>query len=265
MMITAVSPILAPLFGGYLLTLGGWRVTFAAQGLLAIVLTLWLFGRFDESRPEATRLAARSESVLCSLGCVLREPRIMGFLLCAALNGVVFFTYLVSAPGLLIGTYGIAPHRFGWVFAVNAIGFVLANKLNVRLLRHHSPLTILRRARLPTILGGVVLVFDALTGSFGMLGILIPLFFCQASAGLIGPNAMACALSVDPLRAGTISSISGSTAFVLGALASTLTGQLQDGTPRPMALLILSGMLASSFALYGVALPVVRQSSRSMA
>lgn len=265
MMIAGISPILAPLLGGYLVTIGSWRSIFAAQGLLATILVLWLFGRFDESRSEATRLVARAESVLRSLACVLREPRIMGFLLCGALNAIVFFTYLVSAPALLLGTYGIAPRNFGWVFALNAVGFVLANKLNVRLLRRHSPLTILRRSRLPTIFAGVVLVFDALTGSFGMLGILIPLFFCLASAGLIGPNAIACALSVDPVRAGTVSSVSGSAAFGLGALASTLTGQLQDGTPRPMALIILFGMLASSFALYAVALPVARQSSRSMA
>lgn len=265
MMITGVSPIVAPLLGGYLVTLGSWRSIFAVQALLAIALVVWLFGRFDESRPEATRIVARAESVLRSLARVLREPRIMGFLLCAALNSIVFFTYLVSAPGLLIGTYGIAPRHFGWIFAVNAIGFVLANQLNVRLLRRHAPLTILRRARLPTIFAGIVLAFDALTGRFGMLGVLVPLFFCLSSTGLIGPNAMACALSVDPVRAGTISSVSGSTAFVLGALTSTITGFVQDGTPRPMALIILAGMLASALALYGVALPVARQSSRSMA
>lgn len=265
MTIAGVSPILAPLLGGYLVTVASWRVIFAVQGLLAIVLVVWLFGRFDESRPEAARRVARSESVLRSLACVLREARIMGFVLCGAFNAVVFFTYLVSAPGLLIGGYGIAPHHFGWVFAFNAIGFVLVNQLNVRLLRRHEPLTILRHARLPTMLAGVILVFDALSGSLGMLGVLIPLFFCLSSAGLIGPNAMACALSVDPVRAGAISSISGSAAFVLGALASMLTGHVQDGTARPMALIILAGMVASALVLYGVALPVARQSSRTMA
>jgi MFS transporter, DHA1 family, multidrug resistance protein len=99
----------------------------------------------------------------------------------------------------------------------------------------------------------------------GRLGILVPLFFCLSSAGLIGPNAMACALSVDPVRAGTISSISGGAAFVLGALASTLTGHVQDGTPRPMALIVLAAMLASALVLYGFALPVARHRSRSMA
>jgi DHA1 family bicyclomycin/chloramphenicol resistance-like MFS transporter len=262
MTIAGISPILAPLLGGYLVTIGSWRLIFAAQGVLALTLVFWLFRRFDESRPESARLVARGESVLQSLACVLREPRIMGFVLCAAFNAVVFFTYLVSAPALLMGTYGIAPRAFGWVFAVNALGFICVNQLNVRLLRHHPPQTILRSSRLPTIVAGVALAFDALTGSFGRLGILIPLFFCLSSAGLIGPNAMACALGVDPLRAGAISSVSGSAAFVLGALASTLTGHLQDGTPRPMALIVLAGMLASAAVLYGVALPVASPSPR---
>jgi DHA1 family bicyclomycin/chloramphenicol resistance-like MFS transporter len=179
----------------------------------------------------------------------------MGFVLCGASNAVVFFAYLASAPSLLIDVYGIPARHFGWIFAINALGFVAANQLNARLLVVHTPLAILERVRLPTILAGALLLFDALTGSFGMLGVLVPLFVALSSAGVIGPNAMACALNVDPIRAGSISSISGCVGFLLGGMASVITGHLHDGTARPMACIALGGMLFSAFALYAIARP----------
>jgi DHA1 family bicyclomycin/chloramphenicol resistance-like MFS transporter len=255
MMVGGVSPIVAPLVGGLLVTVSTWRAIFVVQGMISLALALWLLRRFDESRTRPAMLVARTESVFLSLTRVLRQRQLMGFVLCGASNAVVFFAYLASAPSLLIDGYGIPARHFGWIFAINAIGFVAANQLNARLLRTHAPLAILKRVRLPTILAGAVLLFDALTGSFGMLGVLVPLFFALSSAGVIGPNAMACALNVDPIRAGSISSISGCVGFLLGGLASLLTGHLHDGTARPMALIALGAMLMSAVALYAVARP----------
>jgi DHA1 family bicyclomycin/chloramphenicol resistance-like MFS transporter len=47
---------------------------------------------------------------------------------------------------------------------------------------------------------------------------------------------------------------SGCAGFGLGALAAVVSGVLQDGTARPLAILVLAAMLASATALYGIAL-----------
>jgi MFS transporter, DHA1 family, multidrug resistance protein len=101
----------------------------------------------------------------------------------------------------------------------------------------------------------VVVVFDAFTGFGGMLGVIVPLYATLGSFGLVGPNTQAAAMNVDPARAGAISSITGSTTFAMGTAVSAVAGFLHDGTARPLSLLILTMILASSAALYGLAKP----------
>jgi DHA1 family bicyclomycin/chloramphenicol resistance-like MFS transporter len=91
-----------------------------------------------------------------------------------------------------------------------------------------------------------------------MLGVLIPLYLTLGSFGFVGPNTQAAALNVDPTRTGAASSLVGATAFATGALISSLSGYLNDGTVRPLATMELVLILLSSAALYGVAKPLQR-------
>ncbi len=81
------------------------------------------------------------------------------------------------------------------------------------------------------------------------------LFLLLGSYGFMGGNTMAGALNVDPRRAGAISAVMGGVSFGMGALASAAAGILHDGTPRPMALVMLAAMVGSALALRFLALP----------
>jgi DHA1 family bicyclomycin/chloramphenicol resistance-like MFS transporter len=47
----------------------------------------------------------------------------------------------------------------------------------------------------------------------------------------------------------------GALSFAAGALAASLSGLLHDGTPRPMALIMLAGFTGSALATHLLALP----------
>jgi DHA1 family bicyclomycin/chloramphenicol resistance-like MFS transporter len=87
---------------------------------------------------------------------------------------------------------------------------------------------------------------------------MLPLYATLGSFGFVGPNTQAAAMNIDPLRTGSISSILGASTFAVGALISALGGYLHDGTARPLAILVLALILASSAALYGLARPAAR-------
>jgi DHA1 family bicyclomycin/chloramphenicol resistance-like MFS transporter len=178
--------------------------------------------------------------------------------LAGALNSGALFAYITASPGLLIITYHIPVSQFGWVFGVNAVGLIGMSQVNAHLLHRHTPETILARSRVASIAFAAILALDAFTGWGGMWGVLIPLFLVLSSFGLVGANTQAAALNVDPLRAGSISALMGGAAFGAGALTAALTGALTAvwpaGGARPMAAVILVAILASSAALYGVAL-----------
>lgn len=254
MLIMGLAPILAPLLGGFLLTLGGWRLNFGFMASFGVILGLSTLLRMKESRSAETAAHARSEHPFRAYLALFREPRLIGYALAGALNGATLFTYISASPDLLIGTYRIAPQAFGWVFGANAVGIIGANQVNRWLLRRMTPDQVLGRASRASLGFAMALALAAITDIGGRYAIL-PLLFCVlASYGFMQGNTTAGALNVDPRRSGSISALMGALSFGAGALASGLAGALHDGTPRPMAGIMLVSLAGSALALSLLAL-----------
>ena len=259
MLIMGGAPIFAPLLGGALLSLGGWQLNFVFMGGFGIVLLVASVLRLKESRSDATRAHAGSETPIQAYFALLREPRLVGYALGGALNGAVIFTYVASSPDLLINSYHIAPSHFGWVFGINGIGLIGSNQVNRILLRWHTPDRILQVAG-PVSIGFAVLLVIAATTGIGERWTVLPLLFALLSSfGFLSGNTMAGALNVDPRRAGAISALMGFASFVTGALSSALAGLLHDGTARPMAVIILLALIGSTLSLRLLAMAKPRE------
>lgn len=254
-LIMGLAPILAPMLGGALLALGGWRLNFWALAVFGAACGLAAFLWLKESRSAETAAQAASESPLRAYMALLVQPRLVGYALAGALNGATLFTYISASPDLLIGTYGISPSNFGWVFGLNAAGVIGASQVNRMLLRRATPDHVLKRASTVALVASVALTVAAVTGVGERWTILPLLFLVLASYGFMQGNTMAGALNVDPRRAGSISALMGGASFGVGALAASLASALHDGTPRPMAIVMMLALAGSVAALRLLALP----------
>ncbi|MES2897345.1 MAG: multidrug effflux MFS transporter [Pseudomonadota bacterium] len=255
MLIMGLAPILAPLLGGVLLALGGWRWNFWVLALFGLVCGAAAFFRLKESRSDETAAQAASENPFQAYLALLRQPRLVGYALAGSLNGATLFTYISASPELLMGTYGISPSAFGWVFGLNAAAVIGASQVNRYVLRRWTPDEVLARASVVAVAAALALAAAALTG-FGERWSVLPLLFVLlGSYGFMQGNTVAGALNVDPKRAGSISALTGGASFGVGALAASLAGAFHDGTPRPMALVMLAALVGSALALRILALP----------
>ena len=79
------------------------------------------------------------------------------------------------------------------------------------------------------------------------------LFATLSSSGFIGSNALAGALSVDPLRSGSTSGLAGASSFGAGAGAAALSGAFHDGTALPLAVVMLLSLSGAAAAYFGLA------------
>ncbi len=252
-LVLGVAPMLAPSLGVVMLETLGWQSIFYALALFGLISGAAVFFGLPESRSAATAEQAASETSLQSYGAALADRRVLGFVLAGALNGAALFTYIAASPALFMEHFGQSPAAFGWIFAVNAAGLILATQLNRRLLKRHGPAAIARMAVLLALGFAIVLLLVALAGFGSMPVTILFLFLSLGSFGFVGANSSALALGVMPLRSGAISALIGSGSFAVGAVVSALVAPFAAHGPTGMAIGMVVGFGGSAAALYGLA------------
>jgi DHA1 family bicyclomycin/chloramphenicol resistance-like MFS transporter len=254
MLVLAVAPLLAPTIGGWIAAAAGWHAVFLLFAAIGVAVAGAVWWRLAESRSAATAAEARQASVLANYAVLLRNRRLIGYLLVSAANGATLFSYIAASPDLVMGTWGYSAGAFGVVFAIIAVGVVGASQINRWLLSRMTPDQILARATTGALVAGLALLAAALADA--PLAVIFPLLFVALSSnGLISANSSAGALSCDPLRSGAISGLMGGVSFAVGALASAVGAAAHDGTARPLAANIAAGLVVAAIAYHGLARP----------
>lgn len=262
--VIALAPVLAPVAGSILLVHGGWQQTFWFLAVGGAIAFLLLFRGVAESRSDTAARHARAEHPFRSYIGVIRDPVAVAYVTAGAASGTMIFTYISSAPGLILGSFSLPPAYFPILFGANAVALVAGSQINRHMLTRFVPEGILLRASSVTLVLALLLAGAAisdLNGPWIILPIIMALF---AAHGFIGGNIVAGALKVDPRRSGAMSAIMGSASFGSGALASVVSGLLYDGAARPIAAMML-GAVSTSFIAIRIALRSRERSAENMA
>ena len=253
-LVLSVAPLVAPSVGGWLASAISWRAVFVALAAIGTTIGAAAYLRLDESRSAETESKARGESVAGAYWDLLRNRRLLGYTLVSACNGATLFGYIATAPDLVIDIWGFTPGQFSLIFAGIAVGVIGSSQVNRRLLLRYSPDHILGVACMFAVAFGMALLATALLGGSKWL-VMAGLFAVLTSNGFIAANALAGALNVDPLRAGTTSGLFGSANFALGAVASVAAAALHDNTAVPVTIVIATALLFATMAYFGLARP----------
>lgn len=111
-----IAPAIAPIIGGWLLVLVGWRSIFWFMMVVALLLSILAWITLPETLPRGCRQPFSPASLLRAYGCVLSDSR---FLLLTVASGVPFsavFLFILAAPALLGKHLGLPPTQFFWLF-----------------------------------------------------------------------------------------------------------------------------------------------------
>ena len=245
MLVMGLAPILAPLAGGWILVIAGWRAIFVVLALFGLACLLAIGRYLPETRPAGSVASGGIGAALRVYGALLRDRRFLGYTLSGGFAQAGMFAYITGSPHVFIDLYGVPAHVFGWLFGLNALGLIASSQINRRLLLRHGADTILRRANRATVVLGLVLLAVAAGRWGGLPALLLPLFGYIASLGFTAPNALANALAQQGARAGSASALIGTLQFGMATVASMLVGLLGGGSALPMAAVIAgSGLLA---------------------
>lgn len=230
-----VAPLVAPLLGGFLLNRFGWPAIFACLGSFGLALGVATWLGFGESLKRPDREALRLGRLFGNYRAFFGNPLCVGY---ALVNGFVFaglFAFLSGSPYVLIEVYGVPSGKFGFYFALSAVGLMLGALSNGRLVHHMSGERIMALGFAVLLATGGALVLLAWTRWGGPVGIMIPIMAYVFAQGLILPNATAAAMEPLPQMAGMGASLLGAIQMGGGSLSGYLVAVLYDGTPMAMS------------------------------
>ncbi|MGH8506248.1 MAG: Bcr/CflA family multidrug efflux MFS transporter [Stenotrophobium sp.] len=233
-LIMGVAPIMAPLVGGQIFLLLGWRAIF----LVMVVYSLICLASIAIGIPETSRNRSGALSLSGVLGGylrLLRHRRFMGYALAGGVAQSGMFAYISASSFVFIEVYGVSPAHFGWLFGLNAFGLITAAQVNSFMLRRYRAEHVLRMALTVNAACAVAMLVTAITGFGGFIGILVPLFCGMSSLGFSFPNSTAGAMAPFGDRAGMAAALLGTLQFVLASISGAAVGVLFNGTALPMA------------------------------
>ncbi|HET6529001.1 MAG TPA: multidrug effflux MFS transporter [Actinoplanes sp.] len=247
-LVVGVSPVLAPTVGAELLRFTDWRGLFLALAIIGAAIALVAGLALPETLPPERRRTGGLRTTAADYRGLLRDRAFVGLVLVTGLSMAALFAYVAGSSFVLQEQFGLTAQQFGLVFAINAVALIGVPQLNVVLLRRFSPTRILHAALLAGALFAVVLLIFTLTGTGGLLGVLIPLFLILCAVGFRGPNATALALTRHGEAAGTAASLLGAAQFGIGGLAAPLVGLLGNNAVA-MAAVIAGASIAALVVL----------------
>jgi MFS transporter, DHA1 family, multidrug resistance protein len=240
-LITGLGPILAPQLGGAILLIAGWRFEFWLLSALGAACFTIAFFTLRESIPE-NRVSSLGPKLWLSL---LTDRRYFRYALPANLVQSTVFAYIAGAPFVFIDHFHLTPQQFAWMFGLNAIGLMIAGRVNAHIVSRLGPELIFRRAMLWTAGIGIVLFGMALGNIGGFWGMAIPQLLFISMLGFNFSNGFALALADFGASAGTASALFGTLQFLFAGLAGTAVSVLYDGTGRAMAGVVCGAAIAA--------------------
>lgn len=248
-LVVGVAPILAPLFGSFVLALAGWRGIFYSLALIGAVSLLLIHYYFEETLAPAARRHLNLSQVFATYWDLLKDHRFRTPALAGGLLIAAMFSYISSATELFIAHFGMSAQGFAWLFGMNAAGLIFLSQVNGRLVSKLGLLTLLHIGACMQVFGVVLLLLLALTGHNTIVSTMLGLFFVVSAIGFTSPNAMAIALSAQGHRAGMASALLGAIQFSLGLLAGLAVNMLPFELPLSMSLVMLMVVGLGSIAV----------------
>jgi MFS transporter, DHA1 family, multidrug resistance protein len=245
----ALTPILAPIIGGWIHALAGWHAVFLVQGAFGAVFLLTAARVVPETNIHAGAPAA--EPLARRLAELLGHPRYLAYVVVAALMFGGQFAFITGSSFALIGVLGVSPTTYGLCFAAVATGLMAGNFVSVKIDLRFGIDTMIRAGTIIGAGAGLAMAALAWAGVASVASVIAPMFGFAFGLGFVLPNAAAGAIGPFPRMAGLASAVLGFVQLTGSALYAIAVSQFYDGTLRPMttAVATAGGAALVAFAL----------------
>lgn len=245
MLVMGAAPILAPTLGGLVLGVAAWHAIFWLMAAYGLVCSVLVWRLLPDTLAAERRISLGAASLLSRYAGVLGDRVFLSYALMGGFGMFGMFAYIGGSSPVFIQHFAFSPAAYGMLFGCSAAAFILASQVNPWLLLRFGPARVIRAGVSAYLAAALAMLACAVLQVGGVAGVVAPAVFAMGSMGLVMPNAAVGALSRHAGQAGSASAMMGTLQFCLAAASGLLVGLLTDGTPRPMAAMLVLGAIGT--------------------
>jgi len=239
----SIMPILAPIIGGHVTELLGWKPNFLIVAGFGLVLTLSLALWLKETGKRDFK-ALETAEIVKNFTILFKSKKFICFTFITLGPFAGLLCILAGLSTVLIDFMGISTSMFGYYFAMIMVGNLLTSILAGKLSNILGNFKLIFTGAIICFLSGIAAYAFLFFGTVNPLSIVLP-----AAGFMIGFPLVVSAATVEamsPFReiAGNASSLIGLIQLGCGAVVSLILGWASDGTQFPLVVaLMFSGIL----------------------
>lgn len=244
-MIFSISPAIAPVVGGWIITVSDWRTIFLLLFLFALLMLALCWRWLPESLPADKRQPFNPTSLWMNYRQIFLSKRFQLKAGAIACNFSGLFLYVSSAPAIVTEHLHLGANEFAWLFIPAVSGIFLGALAANRMAGRAGPGRQIRIGFMLLILSGVLNVGYHLFFPPALPWTVAPLFMYTMGMSMVAPGLTLLVLELFPQIRGTVASCQSFTMTMLSALVAGLLSPLLNHSVLALA----TGQFA--FALTG--------------
>lgn len=233
-LVLAVSPILAPTVGSYVIAWMGWNYVFVVLTVLASLILLAVIFWLPESKQPDPTFSLKPRPILNNFIGVAKHPQFYTYAFSGGIASAGLFAYLSGSPFVFMKLYGVTEQQYGWIFAIIAAGLIASSQLNSLLLRTYKSEQLMKTILVVQTIIGIGLLTGTVLDILGLYGTIFMIFLFLSCQGFSFPNSAALSMAPFTKEAGSASALMGAIQMGLGALAAAMVGFLNAKNAIPM-------------------------------
>jgi DHA1 family bicyclomycin/chloramphenicol resistance-like MFS transporter len=243
-LLVTAGPAVAPLIGGGLSALWGWRTILVGLSALGVANFMMAWLLLQETRPEALFVSA-SQYARDYVG-LLRSRQFLGYAVGGACATTSLYAFIACAPFIFIDRLHAPSASVGLYLALLVSGIWLGSLLASQLIARFSLNRFVVVANAVSVVAAAsflgLLIIDRAT----LFGIIATMFVFSVGVGAAAPAALVKAISVNPRVTGTASGLYGSVQMAVAGTLVMLAGWGSNPAFASASVLLAAGIVAQA-------------------
>lgn len=226
--IGAITPILAPTFGGYIEQEFGWKTVFYTLFSLAILLSIMSFFTLQETLKEEKKVKINFKNIFIIYFKIIKDRKFLTPAITACLMYMFVFAYIAGASFAYQEIYKLDSKTFGLIFGLTGSALLLGALLSTKLLKVFNMKQLSISGAFILVIGSIISFFSVNITFIGFDGIVAGFFISFFGLGLCEASLFSMAMSSQEKSVGATAALLGSLQLLLPASATLVAGYLVE-------------------------------------